>query len=107
MKKVLLTAVVASMLSLPAAANAVCVKSGYVDRVTTNSGVKASIIYVRPSSTAAFTYKLTAKDSKLIDAALNAATSRTRVQVKGSAATCPTTGAIRNAGALSYIILAP
>jgi len=107
MKKVMLTAVAAAMLALPSVAGAVCVKAGYVDRVTTIPGNGNSAIYVRTGSTAGFTYSAVTKDAKLIDAALTAVTSRTRVQIKGSAARCPTRGTIRNAGVLQYLILAP
>jgi len=78
-----------------------------VDRVTTLPGKGISTVYVRPSSTAAFVYSAATNDAKLIDAALSAATSRTRVQIKGGRATCVATGTIRNAGALLYLVLAP
>lgn len=107
MKKYILSALVGSMLSVPALSDAACIKTGYVDRVTTNPGARSSIIYVRPTSTSAFTYKVLTKDAKLIDAALGAVTSRTRVRIKGTAATCPATGTIRNAGALQFLDMAP
>ena len=110
MKKVLLTAIAAGMLALPSIASAACYKGGYVDRVTTMPGTTVnSVIYVRPSSTSSVLFKVVTKDTKLVDAALTAATSRTRVNIKGNATTCPTTPAtgVRNAGALLYLILAP
>jgi len=106
MKKTILIA--AMMLAMPTMASAVCVGSGYVDRVTTLPGTRAnSTVYVRTSSTAPFIYSVLTRDAKLIDAALNAVTSRTRVQFKASAAACPKAGSIRKAGNLQYLILAP
>jgi len=110
MKKVLLTAIAAGMLALPSIASAACFKGGYVDRVTTMPGTTLnSVIYVRPSSTASVLFRVMTKDTKLVDAALTAATSRTRVMIKSNAATCPTkpTTGVRDAGALLFLVLAP
>ena len=107
MKKILYTAIAAGMLSMPSLAGAACAKAGYVDRVTTMPGNRSSVIYVRDTSTRPFLYSFTTKDAKLIDAALNASTSRTRVQAKGTAAACPAAGNIRKAGALANLVLAP
>jgi len=108
MKKFILTGMATALLALPTMSGAACVASGYVDRVTTMPGTKAnSTIYVRTASTAPFIYSLLTRDAKLIDAALNAATSRTRVQAKGSAAVCPKTGTVRKAGFLQMLVLAP
>jgi len=108
MKRYLLLAVVASMLSMPSLSDAACIKFGYVDRVMATPGAGAnSVIYVRPSSISAFTYRVVTKDAKLIDAALAAVTSRTRVKIKGNAAACPAAGNIRNAGTLLFLDLAP
>jgi len=97
-----------TLLLMPMAAGAACVKAGYVERVHVNSGQASwSHIYVRPNSLSTFVYRVQTRDSKLVDAALNAATSRTRVLVRGSSAACPTTGNNRYMGVLQQLILAP
>jgi len=107
MKKILLTAAVVGMFAISTTANAACTASGYVERVTTMPGAANSYIYVRPSSLTTYTRYVATKDSKLIDAALNAVTSRTRVVIKGNAAVCPTVGNKRYAGVAQYLVLAP
>ena len=107
MKKTTQFIVIAGLLTVPSLVGAACVKAGYVDRVTTMPGNKVSSIYVRDASTRPFLYRYTTKDAKLIDAALSASTSRTRVMAKGTAATCPAAGNVRNAGGLVNLVLAP
>ena len=106
MKKMLLLFV--ALLLMPMAVDAACTKTGYVERVHVVSGQAAwSYIYVRPNALSTFVYRVLTKDARLVDAALSAATSRTHVLVKGSAAACPTTGNNRHIGVLQQLILAP
>ena len=107
MKKYIFAAMALATLALPSTASAACNASGFVERVTTMPGAANSYIYVRPSSLATYTRYVVTKDAKIIDAALNAVTSRTRIAIKGSAATCPTTGNNRFAGVAQNLILAP
>ena len=107
MKKIMFSVIVSALLALPSMASAACIQAGYVERVTTKPGGANSAIYVRPTSMASYVYSSVSKDPKLVDAALAAATSRTRVQIKGSAASCPKSGNTRNIGAMIYLILAP
>jgi hypothetical protein len=98
---ILVLAIAISALS-PIVAEAVCLtpSGSHVDRVTTYPAATTSWIYIRPSSTANYIYYCGTSDSKLIDAALNALTSRTNVQVQGSISACP---AIPSTGGLLYI----
>jgi len=82
---------------------AACIKSGYVSRVTVKPGAQNSTIFLRPSSLASNFFTFTAKDTKLIKAAVKSLPGRTFVQIKGNAdCTTATSG-----GAAQFVIVAP
>jgi hypothetical protein len=108
---ILVLAIAISALS-PIVAEATCLTAttSHIDRVTTNPGTSNSAIYIRPSSLVNYIYYCFTNDSKLIDTALNALTSRTNVQVYGTIAACPaipSTGGTLYIGTCSYIVVAP
>jgi len=86
----------------PTAPN-VCIKSGYVPRVTVKPGASNSTIYLRTSSLASSYKTFTTTDTKLIKAAVKSLPGRTYVKIKGNAdCTTATSG-----GAAQYVIVAP
>lgn len=92
---------------MPTISEAVCDQYGYIVRVTAKPGAANSLIYLRNTALANFTYMTSTADNKLIDAALNALNSRTRVLVRGGGTACPSTGEPRSMGATAYIIVSP
>lgn len=94
----------------PIVAEAACtLEAGlaHVDRVAVYPGASNSAIYFRPYSLTNYYYVCYTTDSKLIDAALNALTSRTNVIAQGNAASCPTSGSERFMGACTLITVSP
>jgi len=81
----------------------VCIKSGYVPKVTVKPGMSNSTIYLRTSSLASSYKTFTTTDTKLIKAAVKSLPGRTYVKIKGNAdCTTATSG-----GAAQYVIVAP
>jgi hypothetical protein len=90
MKKTALFVMIAGAVSfLPTVAEALCAQSVHVDRVVVLPGAGLSALYLRNSPITPTYWVAQSSDPKIIDAAVTALTSRTRVIVTGSAAQCP------------------
>jgi len=90
--------------SMANTADATCSKEGYIIRVSTNPGSSVSYIYFRTSGLSNVYFYGTTSDSKLIDAALNALTSRAYVLIYGNIASCPSSGSV---GTVTYLAVSP
>ena len=79
-----LVIVMLTVVSLPAVARAVCVRTGYVERVTVDNVTTA--IFLRESSLAANFFTFATTDSKLANAVLHALESGTLVRATSNPA---------------------
>lgn len=110
MQKLLTAIVVLGIMHfLPAIAHAFCEKAGHVVRVTANPGTSSSFIYYRESALLDYYWVCTTDDAKLLDAAQTAQHGLARVQIRGDAASCPTTPATgqRSAGTCLRVVVNP
>ena len=89
-------------------AQAACVATGEISRVSVNPGTVASSFYVRTSTPGSASMLFASNDEKVMTAALSAQASHERVQVTGNATAC---GAVASGvslgGAVVAIITAP
>jgi len=109
MKKQFLCALVVVACGLSAsAAQALCIVSGEITRISVNPGGVQSSFYVRASNPGSISFLFTTIDTKIITAALSAQASHERVQVTGNATSC---GAVVNGssfgGTVNTVTTAP
>jgi hypothetical protein len=105
MKKVgllLLIAVVAVVLAAPPA-NAACLQTGTI--VYSIVSPTAGSFYLKNDGPVGFYYVYTSTSTIFINTLAAAHCSGARVRILGSAATCPTAGALRTGGAIQQVTL--
>ena len=93
----------------PVASQAACTQTGKLVRVKfkDDSVTGSHVLYMRVETTDTFYYTAKTKDDDVAELAAILAAMQTRVQVKGKAASCPTTGTSRSMGAVHQLIAIP
>ncbi len=110
MKTYILSLAVALVVGLmPIASQAGCNQTGKLVRVKMkDDGSKGShILYMRVETTDTFYYIAKTADDDLATLAATLAAMQTRVQVSGSASSCPVTGTKRSMGKVKQLIAIP
>lgn len=110
MEKIALIAFAIGFSAFAPQAHATCLKSGYIERVSnfasSTVGESNTVIYLRTASETDFRLFATTKDPS-IAAAANSNVGGTRVDMRGDAATCPTTGKQRAMGTVEVLWINP
>ena len=107
MKRVIALPLVIAALTfgLVGAANAVCLQTGTLSRVTTTPGATATTIYVVNSFPSLIVWSATTVDAKIAGMAAAAAATHGTVQLTGDAVSCPLVGNPRAMGAVTVFTL--
>lgn len=102
-KKIALSLALLAMIGTTGAAQATCLFSGEVQQVYTTTGNSSYVYISAPGSFVLqpYVYYFRTSDAGLTSA-LNSSVHKT-IQIVGDAASCPTTGAYRYGGIVSYI----
>lgn len=108
MSKYAIAAASCLLILVPEVAQAVCVASGQISRVSVNPGGVASSFYVTTSTPAQPSYLYQTIDPKIITAVMVAQASHMTVRATGNAAACPApAGGVVAAGAVTSFTTAP
>ncbi len=93
----------------PVASQAACNQTGKLVRVKMkdDSAKGSHILYMRVETTDTFYYTAGTADDDLATLAATLAAMQTRVQVSGSASSCPVTGTKRSMGRIRHLIAVP
>jgi hypothetical protein len=103
----LVAAFTAGMALVPMSAKAVCQQTIYAERSFSDGGVTPSQIIGHVSTVDPFSYVATTTNPLIAGLIFAAVANRNSVFIVGSAANCPTTGNLRDMGAIIQIFQQP